>query len=111
VTNVDTARIWHTPDMDRLTFTMVARIPPDGIAEFQRYESEVLPALAAHGGRLERRLRTADELTEVHVVSFASQAAFEAYRADTRCVAARPRLARSGAEVELLVVHDVADPG
>jgi hypothetical protein len=106
---VDTGGIWHTPDMDRLTLTMVARIPAAGVSDFQRYEDTVLPVLAAHGGRLERRLRTADALIEVHVVSFPSPAHFAAYRADERCVAARPWLAASGAEVELLTVSDVPD--
>ena len=66
----------------RLTFVMIADIPPGAELAFQRYESLVLPALARHGGRLERRLRTNDALTEVHVVSFESQAAYDAYLAD-----------------------------
>jgi hypothetical protein len=88
---------------------MVARIREAGVADYQRYERAVLPVLADHGGRLERRLRTADALIEVHVVSFPSPAAFAAYRADDRCVAARPSLVASGAEVELLTVSDVPD--
>ena len=49
---------------------MVARIPAAGVDAFQRYEAEVLPILAEHGAELERRLRSADGCTEVHVIGF-----------------------------------------
>lgn len=68
--------------MSRLTFVMVADLPTDAVAAFQRFESLVLPLLARHGGRLERRLRTADALNEIHVVSFDSQSGYESYMAD-----------------------------
>jgi hypothetical protein len=95
--------------MSRLIFTLIARVRPGGVADFQAYESEVIPVLATHGGRLERRLRTPTGLIEVHVVSFPSQAAFDGYREDARCTAARGLLERSAAEMELLPVEDVAD--
>jgi hypothetical protein len=94
--------------MEQLLFTMIGRIPAAGVADFQRYEDEVLPTLAEHGGRLERRLRTADASVEVHIVSFPSEIAFEAFRLDPRRTAAQPWLERSGAQVELLAVDDVA---
>ena len=65
-----------------LTIVMVADIPSGAEAGFQAHESAVLPLLPRHGGRLERRLRTGDALTEVHIVSFASQEGFESYLAD-----------------------------
>ena len=83
------------------------RIPAHGVDAFRRYESLVLPLLARHAGTLERRLRTADGLTEVHVLSFPSRDAFDAYMRDPD----RPRhLAlkdASGASAELLEVIDV----
>lgn len=42
---------------DARTFVLIARIPPDGVAAYQAYEDQVLPVLAEHGGRLQRRLR------------------------------------------------------
>lgn len=61
---------------------MIADIPAGAEAGFQAYESAVLPLLPRHGGRLERRLRTGDALTEVHIVSFETQQGFKSYLAD-----------------------------
>jgi hypothetical protein len=66
----------------RLTIVMVADIPSGAEAGFQAYESRVLPLLQRHGGRLDRRLRTADALTEVHIVSFASPEGYQSYLED-----------------------------
>jgi hypothetical protein len=76
---------------DRLIVAMVADIPESGIDAFQRYEDHVLPLLPRHGGRLERRLRSADGKVELHIVSFESREGFEAYiddpdRADHRAL-------------------------
>ena len=91
----------------RTTFALVARIPRGELADFLSYEDAVLPLLERHGGVLERRLRADDGLTEVHVVSFPSAAAFEAYRADPLRAAHAHLLKRSGTSMELLEVIDV----
>jgi uncharacterized protein (DUF1330 family) len=91
-----------------VSFLMTARLPPEGLEAFERYEKAVLPLLAGHGGRLVRRLRSADDRVEVHLVQFPSGEAFERYRGDPRRLAARPLLEASGASVELLEVRDVA---
>jgi hypothetical protein len=57
-------------------------VPAEAAPGLQRYEQAVLPLLPRHGGRLERRLRTPDGTTEVHVLSFASEDAYRAYLAD-----------------------------
>ena len=89
------------------TFAVIARIPGAGRADFLAYENAVLPLLARHGGVLERRLRAADGLTEVHVVSFPSAAALETYRADPERASHQHLLERSGATLELFPVTDV----
>lgn len=90
-----------------LTFVMVADVPVDAVSAFQRYESLVLPLLARHGGRLERRLRTGDALNEIHVVSFESQSGYESYMADPERRSHRSLL--DGVEVvqRLFQVQDV----
>jgi hypothetical protein len=88
-------------------FALVARVPADGIAEFEAYEGRVLSVLAEHGGRLERRLRSGDHETEIHIVSVPTADAFAAYVADPRRVEHAPLLARSGASIELIEVEDV----
>jgi antibiotic biosynthesis monooxygenase (ABM) superfamily enzyme len=90
-----------------VTYLMLARLPADGAAAFDAYESAALPLLAEHGGHLERRLRTLDDRLEAHLVSFASEEGLAAYRADPRRTAAAPLLDSSGAVVELLAVRDV----
>jgi hypothetical protein len=90
-----------------VTFVLVARIPSAGVEDFQRYEDAVLPLLAEHGGTLTRRLRSAAGDVEVHVVDFASHAAFSAFRADPRRARHYPLLEASGAETELLMLEDV----
>ena len=90
-----------------VTYVLVARIPGAGIEAFARYEAAVLPLLADHDGRLERRLRTAAGDVEVHVVSFASAEAFAAYRDDPRRAGHGALLEASGAQLEVLEMIDV----
>ncbi len=89
-------------------YLMTARVPPEGLEAFERYEAAVLPLLEDHDGRLLRRLRSTDDRVEVHLVEFASEAALARYRGDPRRLAARVLLERSGASIELLQVRDVA---
>jgi uncharacterized protein (DUF1330 family) len=86
---------------------MIADIPSGSEAGFQAYESAVLPLLPRHGGRLERRLRTGDSLTEVHVVSFSSQEGFESYLADEERQSHRKLLEGLDVVQRMLIVDDV----
>jgi hypothetical protein len=54
----------------------------EAVDRFQRYEDAVLPLLTLHGGEVQRRLRSADGTTEVHVLSFPSEDAWRRYRDD-----------------------------
>jgi len=91
---------------EAVSYVMTARLPAAGIEAFNRYEQAVLPLLAAHGGRLTRRLRSSDGLTEVHLVEFPSTAAFDSYRKDSRHQRWGPLLDESGAAIELLELYD-----
>ena len=66
----------------RLTLALVVDLADDAVAPFDAYERRVLPLLTRHGGRLDRRLRTADGRAEIHLLSFADRAAYDAYLAD-----------------------------
>lgn len=90
-----------------ILLALVARIPPLGIPAFNAYEDRVLPLLDAHGGILQRRLRTEDGAVEIHLVWFPSQAAFDAFRQDPRRAEHAPLMLASGAATELLPVADV----
>lgn len=90
-----------------VSLVVVARIPTGGVPDFRRYEALVLPLLAEHGGRLDRRLASDDGRVEVHIVWFPSPDAHTAYRDDPARAAHAALLARSGAVVELHELRDV----
>jgi len=87
---------------NRVTFVLIARIPPEGIEDFRAHEDAVLPLLPEFNGRLERRFRNPDGTREVHIVSFASDADFQDYRNDPRRMAQAWLLEKSSAKLELL---------
>lgn len=93
---------------DGYLLCVTARVPAEGIALFQAYEAAVLPLLADHGARLERRLRSGDGTLEVHIIRFASTAGFDSFRADPRRAAVADLLTRSGATAEVVTMIDVA---
>jgi hypothetical protein len=90
-----------------MLLTAIVRIPKEGIASFLAYEDQVIPLQAEHGATLERRVRTADGTTEVHLIRFPSQTALDAFMDDPRRLGHRPLFDASGAAMEALVVQDV----
>lgn len=67
------------------------------LARFEAYEAQVLPLIAVHGGRIDMRVRALDGQSETHLLHFPDAAAFEAYRADPKRLAALPLWDESGA--------------
>ncbi|MDQ1466647.1 MAG: hypothetical protein QOH10_1062 [Actinomycetota bacterium] len=90
-----------------MLLTQIVRIPAEGVRDFQQFESQVLPLLPRYGGELVQRVRGREGRFEVHLVSFPSQHALDAYLCDPERVAALPLLESSGAETELVEVLDV----
>lgn len=95
----------------RFTVVMIAELGAAAVEPFDSYERRVLPLLDRHGGRLERRLRTADGRTEVHLLSFPSRAGYDAYRADPERAALHPMLTGLDLEQRVLEVRDVGEMG
>jgi GNAT superfamily N-acetyltransferase len=93
-------------DGPRLTLVAVVSASPPHVAEANGYEDAVLALMAAHGGRVERRLRTADGRTEVQVLSFADRAGVASFMADPRRAALRAKLGDVAPDA---VVHEVTD--
>jgi hypothetical protein len=89
------------------TLCAIFRIPLAGLDAFQAYEAAVLPLLEEHGGSLQRRLRSAGGLTEIHLIWFPSPEHVAAYRADPRRSAHAHQFEASGAVAEVLTVADV----
>ena len=90
-----------------LTIVMIADIPHGAEEGFQAYESAVLGLLPRHGGHLERRYRTGDAQTEVHVVAFTSQEGFRSYLADEERQSHRGLLDGLDVVQRVLVVDEV----
>lgn len=90
----------------RLTLALVVDLADDAVAPFDAYERRVLPLLDRHGGRLDRRLRTADGRAEVHLLSFAGRAGHDAYLADPDRAAAGRLLDGLDVRRRLLEVTD-----
>jgi hypothetical protein len=91
-----------------VTTVLIARIPPEGIADFRAYEDAVLPLLPEFNGRLERRLRNQDGTVEMHIVSYASEADRLNYRNDPRRAAQAWLLKKSSAILESLPMTNVS---
>ena len=85
----------------------VIDVPPDGVGAVQRYEERVLPLLARHGGRLDRRLATRDGTTEVHVLSFAAESGYRNYLVDPDRTSHRRML--TGLDLAQRVVESLVD--
>ena len=92
---------------DLVTFVLIVRIPTEGIEDFRAYEDAVLPILPEFNGRLERRLRNPEGTTEMHIISFASDADFQNYRNDPRRTAQALLLEKSSAKLELVPMVNV----
>lgn len=87
---------------------MLADVSASAIGAFQNYEAHVLPSLAQHDGRLERRLRSTDAQTEVHIVSFGSRAGYESYLADPERTSQRAQLDGIELTQRIVQVDDVS---
>jgi hypothetical protein len=87
---------------------VVAQLPEGGVPAFARYERAVLELLGEHGGGLERRLRSEDGRTEVHLVRFPSSAALAAYRSDPRREAHRERLGVPAPDFEVFELREAS---
>ncbi|MEV4713729.1 GNAT family N-acetyltransferase [Micromonospora sp. NPDC049374] len=85
----------------------LVELPDDAVEAGQRYEDTVLALLPRHGGRLERRLRTGDGRSEVHVIRFDTRAGYEAFLADPERTALRGTLGEAAPRARVLEVHEV----
>lgn len=93
--------------MSELLLVALVELAADGVEAGQRYEDQVLALLGRHGGRLERRLRTDDGRTEMHLLWFASRDAYESFLADPERAALRAALGGAPPTGRVLEVHDV----
>jgi len=103
-----------TMDADRAIVLLVQLfIHPGRATELRRFETEAARIMRRHGGRIDRVIRPTDPARgdalphEIHLVSFASAAGFEAYRADPELLALAPLRESAIARTEVTVGTDV----
>ncbi|MFV2112797.1 GNAT family N-acetyltransferase [Micromonospora sp. LOL_025] len=85
----------------------LVELAPDAVEAGQRYEDTVLGLLRRHGGRLERRQRTGDGRTEVHLIRFDTRDGYDGFLADPERVALREELGDAAPTTRVLEVHEV----
>ncbi|MEU4779838.1 GNAT family N-acetyltransferase [Micromonospora sp. NPDC023633] len=85
----------------------LVELAPDAVEAGRRYEDAVLGLLGRHGGRLERRQRTDDGRTEVHLIRFDSRDGYAGFLADPERVALRGELGDAAPTTRVLEVHEV----
>src|SRR2546430_14465174 len=71
----------------------------------QRYEDAVLGLLDRHGGSVERRLRSTDSPTEVHLIRFRSRAGYESFMGDPDRLDYRDRPCDAAPNTRVFWVH------
>ncbi|GGM05551.1 hypothetical protein ACFFX1_26580 [Dactylosporangium sucinum] len=95
-------------DDDGLLLAAVVEMAPGEAEAGRRYEDAVLAHLGRHGGVLERRTRSADGATEVHLIRFASRDGYESFLADPDRLALRETLGPAAPTTRVIEVRDVA---
>jgi hypothetical protein len=90
-----------------LLLAQTVRVPAEGVDAFRQFEATVLPLLPEHGGVLERRLRSLEGCTAIHIVRSTSREASDGYRTGPRRQAHLHLLHESRAVPALLEVVDV----
>lgn len=70
----------------------IVEMAPGHTEAGRRYEDAVLGLLDRHGGSIERRLRSGDSATEVHVIRFRSRAGYDSFMVDPDRLAHRANL-------------------
>lgn len=73
----------------------------------QRYEDAVLGLLDRHGGSVERRMRSTESATEVHVIRFRSRAGYESFMVDPDRLGYRDRIGDAAPNTRVLEVREL----
>jgi hypothetical protein len=94
-----------------LLLVAIVQMAAEDTGAGQEYEDFVLARLTQHGGALERRTRTMDSGTEVHLIRFSSRAGYESFLADPDRVARREQLGNAAPTTKVLEVRDVSQAG
>jgi hypothetical protein len=90
-----------------LFLVAIVEMAPGHAEAGQRYEDAVLGLLGRHGGSVERRMRTTDSATEVHLIRFRSRAGYESFMVDPDRVEYRGSLGDAAPNTRVLEVCEL----
>ena len=92
-----------------MVLVAILTVRKQALEQFRAYETQAARIMREHGGRIERTVVVADgadTIKEVHVVTFRDEAAFTAYKADTRLAQIAHLREASVVRTELLIGAD-----
>jgi hypothetical protein len=90
-----------------LLLVAIVEMAPGHTAAGRRYEDTVLGLLDRHGGSVERRMRSTDSASEVHVIRFRSRSGYESFMADPDRLGYRARIGDAAPTARVIEVRDV----
>jgi hypothetical protein len=90
-----------------LLLVAIVEMASGNAAAGQRYEDTVLGLLDRHGGSVERRMRSMDSATEVHIIRFRSRAGYESFMVDPDRLDYRDRIGGTAPTTRVLEVRDL----
>jgi hypothetical protein len=97
----------ETDPSGELLLVAIVEMVPGQVAAGQQYEDAVLGLLARHGGSVERRLRSTDSQTEVHLIWFRSRADYESFMVDPDRLDHRNRLGDAAPTARVIEVREL----
>lgn len=90
-----------------LLLVAIVEVAPGNTAAGQRYEDTVLGLLDRRGGSVERRMRSRESATEVHVIRFSSRAGYEFFMVDPDRLGYRDRIGGAAPTTRVLEVCEL----
>jgi hypothetical protein len=90
-----------------LLLAAIVEMAPGSAAAGQQYEDAVLGLLDRHGGSVERRMRSMDSATEVHIIRFRSRAGYESFMADPDRLDSRDKIGDAAPTTRVLEVREL----
>jgi hypothetical protein len=92
---------------EELLLVAIVEMAPANTAAGQQYEDIVLGLLDRHGGSVERRMRSMDSATEVHIIRFRSRTGYESFIADPDRLDYRGRIGDAAPATRVLEVREL----
>jgi len=77
------------------------------VSLFEQYEKGVIPLLSRYGGTMAFGVRSADGMTEMHLLSFADTSSFENFLADPDRAEWQDKWKLTGARATVTTVTDI----